>query len=72
MRVIIATASWKSLWMNSWRGALRRVLTNAIITENIVDRLCSQFTNCISYNNHYLASIYMLNQSRGPFVHVKV
>jgi hypothetical protein len=36
MRVILATASWKSSWMNRWKGAVRITLRDVITTDNIV------------------------------------
>ena len=50
MIVILATVSWKSLWMNSWR----RVLSDAIITDNI-----ESIVSCSLVYNQHLASIYI-------------
>jgi hypothetical protein len=36
MRVILATASWKSSRMNRWKGAVRITLRDVITTDNIV------------------------------------
>jgi hypothetical protein len=50
MIVILATVSWKSLWMNSWR----RVLSDAIITDNI-----ESIVSCSLVYNQHLASVYV-------------
>ena len=57
MRVILATASWKSLWMNWSKSVLRRDLIDAIITENIIE--CLLYVQYVFYNSQLGRPIYI-------------
>ena len=57
MRVILETASWKSLWMNWSKSVLRRDLIDAIITENIIE--CLLYVEYVFYNSQLGRPIYI-------------
>jgi len=40
--VILATASWKSLWMKWWRTFAKRFLMGSVITDHMFPRWCTK------------------------------